>query len=39
MVSRLRDHWQPVVGEADVLVRVQAAGVDQGVWHLISDPQ
>jgi NADPH:quinone reductase-like Zn-dependent oxidoreductase len=35
-VLRLADTDQPVVGEADVLVRVQAAGVDQGVWHLMT---
>jgi NADPH:quinone reductase-like Zn-dependent oxidoreductase len=26
----------PVVGDDDVLVRVRAAGVDQGVWHLTA---
>jgi NADPH:quinone reductase-like Zn-dependent oxidoreductase len=35
-VLRLADIDQPIVGEADVLVRVQAAGVDQGVWHLMT---
>jgi len=27
---------QPVIGDGDVLVRVHAAGVDQGVWHLVT---
>jgi len=27
---------EPVVGKDDVLVRVVAAGVDQGVWHLVT---
>ncbi|SOE03549.1 NAD(P)-dependent alcohol dehydrogenase [Blastococcus haudaquaticus] len=27
---------EPVVGDDDVLVRVVAAGVDQGQWHLIT---
>jgi NADPH:quinone reductase-like Zn-dependent oxidoreductase len=35
-VLRLADIDQPVAGKADVLVRVQAAGVDQGVWHLMT---
>src|SRR6266571_2680157 len=26
----------PTVGADDVLVRVRAAGVDQGVWHLMA---
>ena len=25
-----------MVGEEDVLVRVRAAGVDQGVWHVMA---
>jgi NADPH:quinone reductase-like Zn-dependent oxidoreductase len=35
-VLRLADVDRPVAGEGDVLVRVQAAGVDQGVWHLMT---
>jgi NADPH:quinone reductase-like Zn-dependent oxidoreductase len=35
-VLELRDIDQPVVGDDDVLVRVHAAGVDQGVWHLMA---
>lgn len=31
-VLDLREIDKPVVGEEDVLVRVRAAGVDQGVW-------
>ena len=27
---------KPAVGEEDVLVRVHAAGLDQGVWHLMA---
>ncbi|MDR7081804.1 NADPH:quinone reductase-like Zn-dependent oxidoreductase [Arthrobacter ginsengisoli] len=32
----LRDVDTPVPGDDDVLIRVQAAGVEQGVWHLMS---
>jgi NADPH:quinone reductase-like Zn-dependent oxidoreductase len=35
-VLRLRDIDKPVVGDDDVLVRVHAAGVDPGVWHLMT---
>jgi NADPH:quinone reductase-like Zn-dependent oxidoreductase len=35
-VLELRDVVQPVVGPDDVLVRVRAAGVDPGVWHLMA---
>jgi NADPH:quinone reductase-like Zn-dependent oxidoreductase len=35
-VLRLADIDQPGAGEADVVVRVHAAGVDQGVWHLMT---
>lgn len=34
-VLRLEDVAKPVAGEGEVLVRVHAAGVDQGVWHLM----
>ena len=34
-VLRLAEIDTPVVGESEVLVRVRAAGVDQGVWHLM----
>ena len=27
---------KPTIGEGEVLVRVRAAGVDQGVWHLMA---
>jgi NADPH:quinone reductase-like Zn-dependent oxidoreductase len=33
---RMADVGEPVVGDDDVLVRVAAAGVDQGVWHLVT---
>jgi NADPH:quinone reductase-like Zn-dependent oxidoreductase len=33
---RFGDVDEPVVGDDDVLVRVVAAGVDQGVWHLVT---
>jgi len=33
---RLAEIDQPIAGEADVLVHVDAAGVDQGVWHLMT---
>jgi NADPH:quinone reductase-like Zn-dependent oxidoreductase len=32
----LRDVETPVPGDDDVLIRVRAAGVDQGVWHLMT---
>lgn len=35
-VLELRDVEKPVAGDDDVLVRVRAAGVDQGVWHLMA---
>jgi NADPH:quinone reductase-like Zn-dependent oxidoreductase len=34
-VLRLREVGKPVAGEGEVLVCVHAAGVDQGVWHLM----
>ncbi|MEV6302182.1 NAD(P)-dependent alcohol dehydrogenase [Actinoplanes sp. NPDC051861] len=33
---RLRDMAVPALGADDVLVRVEAAGVDQGVWHVVT---
>src|SRR6266498_4637075 len=35
-VLELRDIDKPVVGDDDLLVRVHAAGVDAGVWHLMT---
>lgn len=35
-VLELRDIEQPVVGAEDVLLQVHAAGVDPGVWHLMT---
>src|SRR5438876_4619727 len=35
-VLRLGEIATPVAGEGEVLVRVHAAGVDQGVWHLMT---
>lgn len=35
-VLELRDVHRPAVGDDDVLVRVHAAGVDPGVWHLMT---
>jgi NADPH:quinone reductase-like Zn-dependent oxidoreductase len=32
----LREVDRPVAGDDEVLVRVRAAGVDQGVWHLMT---
>ena len=34
-VLRLEEVAKPVAAEGEVLVRVLAAGVDQGVWHLM----
>jgi NADPH:quinone reductase-like Zn-dependent oxidoreductase len=35
-VLELRDIDKPEIGEADLLVRVHAAAVDRGVWHLMA---
>src|SRR5687767_15824712 len=35
-VLELREIDKPVVGDDELLVRVHAAGVDQGVWHLMT---
>ncbi|HET7138756.1 MAG TPA: NAD(P)-dependent alcohol dehydrogenase [Arthrobacter sp.] len=35
-VLQLLDIPQPVPGNGEVLIRVRAAGVDQGVWHLMT---
>jgi NADPH:quinone reductase-like Zn-dependent oxidoreductase len=35
-VLALRDVEAPVPGDADVLIRVRAAGVDPGTWHLMT---
>lgn len=35
-VLELRDIDPPTIGDDDVLVRVLAAGVDPGVWHLMT---
>lgn len=35
-VLRLRDVDRPEFGDDEVLVRVRAAGVDRGVWHLMT---
>lgn len=32
----LRDIDRPVVGDDDVLVKVHAAGLDRGVWHVMT---
>lgn len=35
-VLELREIPRPTLGQHDVLVRVAAAGVDRGVWHLMT---
>jgi NADPH:quinone reductase-like Zn-dependent oxidoreductase len=35
-VLRLEDVERPAVGDDEVLVRVVAAGVDRGVWHVMA---
>lgn len=35
-VLELREIDKPVAGDEDLLVRVRAAGVDPGVWHLMT---
>jgi NADPH:quinone reductase-like Zn-dependent oxidoreductase len=35
-VLQLREIDKPAIGDDEVLVRVRAAGVDQGVWHMMA---
>ena len=35
-VLRLQEITRPAIGEEEVLLRVHAAGVDRGVWHLMT---
>jgi NADPH:quinone reductase-like Zn-dependent oxidoreductase len=35
-VLELREIDKPVAGDEDLLLRVHAAGVDPGVWHLMT---
>jgi len=35
-VLRLEQIDRPTIGDGDVLVRVHAAGLDQGVWHAVA---
>src|SRR5215216_6727329 len=35
-VLRLEEVDRPAIGDDEVLLRVHAAGVDRGVWHLMS---
>ncbi|HET6754480.1 MAG TPA: hypothetical protein VFH23_11085 [Jiangellaceae bacterium] len=35
-VLELRDIDKPEIADDEVLVRVHAAGVDRGVWHLMT---
>ena len=35
-VLKLREIGRPSIGDGEVLVRVRAAGVDPGVWHLMT---
>src|ERR671932_1210438 len=35
-VLELKDIDKPKIGDEEVLVRVHAAGVDRGVWHLMT---
>lgn len=37
-VLRLEAIEQPAIGDGEVLPRVHAAGVDRGVWHLMTGP-
>src|SRR3954464_1685109 len=37
-VLELREIDRPLGGDDDVVVRVRAAGVDQGVWHVMAGP-
>src|SRR5689334_1798064 len=35
-VLRLEETGRPAIGDGEVLLRVQAAGVDRGVWHIMA---
>src|SRR5918992_4681191 len=35
-VLELRDIDRPEIGDDEILVRVHAAGVDRGVWHVMT---
>ena len=35
-VLRLGQTGRPTIGDREVLLRVHAAGVDRGVWHLVA---
>ena len=35
-VLELRDIDKPEIADDEVLVRVHAAGVDRGVWHIMT---
>lgn len=35
-VLRVEETERPVPGPGEVLLKVHAAGVDQGVWHLMT---
>ncbi|MGD2136163.1 MAG: NAD(P)-dependent alcohol dehydrogenase [Gemmatimonadales bacterium] len=35
-VLKLEDIDKPLIGDDDLLVRVHAAGVDRGVWHIMT---
>jgi NADPH:quinone reductase-like Zn-dependent oxidoreductase len=35
-ILQLRDIDKPEIGDGEVLVRVHAAGVDRGVWHVMT---
>jgi NADPH:quinone reductase-like Zn-dependent oxidoreductase len=35
-VLRLAEIGRPVIGDGEVLLRVHAAGLDRGVWHLMT---
>jgi NADPH:quinone reductase-like Zn-dependent oxidoreductase len=35
-VLRLEETGRPVIGDGEVLIRVRAAGIDRGVWHLMT---
>ena len=35
-VLRLEETARPVIGDGEVLLRVHSAGVDRGVWHLMT---
>ena len=35
-VLQLKEIDKPAIGDEEILLQVRAAGIDQGVWHLMA---